>query len=80
MTQEVYLEHLRRAKSAVDIPILASLNGATKGGWIRFAREMEQAGADALELNTYALATNPKQTAAELEGQLLDLVKEVRAR
>ena len=73
MTQEVY----RRAKSAVDIPILASLNGATKGGWIRFAREMEQAGADALELNTYALATNPKQTAAELEGQLLDLVKEV---
>jgi dihydroorotate dehydrogenase (fumarate) len=77
MTQEVYLEHLRRAKSAVDIPILASLNGATKGGWIRFAREMEQAGADALELNTYALATNPKQTAAELEEQLLELVKEV---
>ena len=77
MTQEVYLEHLRRAKGAVDIPILASLNGATKGGWIRFAQEMEQAGADGLELNTYALATNPKQTATELEEQLLDLVKEV---
>ncbi len=58
MTHEVYLEYLRRAKSAVNIPILASLNGATVGGWVRFAREMEQAGADAIELNTYALATD----------------------
>jgi dihydroorotate dehydrogenase (fumarate) len=77
MTQEVYLEHLRRVKAAVDIPILASLNGATKGGWIKFAQEMEQAGADALELNTYALATSPSQTSADLESQLLELVKEV---
>ena len=58
MTHEVYLEHLRRAREAVAIPVLASLNGATPGGWVRFAKEMEQAGAHAIELNTYALATD----------------------
>ena len=77
MTQEVYLEHLRRAKAAVAIPIMASLNGATPGGWVRFAKDMEQAGADAIELNTYALATDKSQTSAELELQLLDLVASV---
>jgi dihydroorotate dehydrogenase (fumarate) len=77
MTQEVYLEHMRRAKAAVAIPIMGSLNGATTGGWLRFAKDMEQAGADAIELNTYALATDPKQTSAELEDQLLDLVASV---
>ena len=74
MTHEVYLEYLRRAKAAVSIPILASLNGATTGGWIRFAKDMEEAGADAIELNTYALATDRSQTSAELELQLLELV------
>jgi len=77
MTQDVYLEHLRRAREAVDIPILGSLNGATTGGWIRYARDMEQAGASAIELNTYALATSRAQTAAEMELQLLDLVAAV---
>jgi dihydroorotate dehydrogenase (fumarate) len=77
MTQEVYLEHLRRAKAAVKIPILASLNGATTGGWVRFAKDMAQAGADAIELNTYALATDRSQTSNELELQLLDLVAAV---
>ncbi len=77
MTQEVYLEHLRRAKEAVKIPIMASLNGATTGGWVRFAKDVEQAGADAIELNTYALATERSQTSAELELQLLDLVAAV---
>ncbi|MGA2673370.1 MAG: dihydroorotate dehydrogenase-like protein [Terracidiphilus sp.] len=77
MTQEVYLEHMRRAKEAVKIPIMGSLNGATTGGWIRFAKDMEQAGADAIELNTYALATDRSQTSAELELQLLDLVAAV---
>ena len=76
MTHEVYLEHLRRAKEAVRIPILGSLNGATTGGWVRFARDMEQAG-DAIELNTYALATSRSQTSSELELQLLDLVAAV---
>ena len=77
MTQEVYLEHVRRAKEAVKIPIMASLNGATTGGWVRFAKAMEQGGADAIELNTYALATDRGQTSAELEMQLLDLVAAV---
>ena len=79
MTQDVYLEHLRRCKEAVKIPILASLNGATTGGWVRFAREMEQAGADAIELNTYALATDKSQTSEDMERQLLDLVAAVTA-
>jgi dihydroorotate dehydrogenase (fumarate) len=77
MTHEVYLEHLRRSKEAVKIPILASLNGATPGGWVRYAKEMEQAGADAIELNTYALATDRSQTSAQLEQQLLELVAAV---
>jgi dihydroorotate dehydrogenase (fumarate) len=77
MTQEVYLEHLRRCKEAVKIPILASLNGATTGGWVRFAKDVEQAGADAIELNTYALATDKSQTSDALEGQILELVSAV---
>ena len=77
MTHEGYLEHLRKAREAVNIPIMASLNGATSGGWVRFAQEMEQAGANAIELNTFALATERKQTSAELELQLLELVENV---
>ncbi len=79
MTQEVYLNHLRKCKEAVKIPILASLNGATKGGWVRFAQDMEQAGADAIELNTYALATDQSQTSGVMEGQILELVSAVTA-
>ena len=74
MTHEGYLEYLRRAREAVAIPIMASLNGATSGGWVRLAREMEQAGASAIELNTFALATDRSQTSAEIELQLLELV------
>jgi len=77
MTHEVYLDHLRRAKEAVKIPIMASLNGATTGGWVRFAQETEQAGADGIELNTFALATDRSQTSSELELQLLELVDSV---
>ncbi len=77
MTHEVYLENLRRTKSALAIPVMASLNGATTGGWVRFAKEMQQAGADAIELNTYALATDKSQTSCELELQLLELVDAV---
>ena len=77
MTQDGYLEHLKRASEAVDIPIMASLNGATSGGWVSLAREMEQAGADAIELNTFALATDRNQTAAAIEMQLLELVSSV---
>jgi dihydroorotate dehydrogenase (fumarate) len=77
MSHDVYLEHVRRAKAAVEVPIIASLNGATTGGWVRFAREMEEAGADAIELNTYALATERSQTSTEMELQLLELTDSV---
>jgi dihydroorotate dehydrogenase (fumarate) len=77
MTQEVYLENVRRAREAVGIPVIASLNGATPGGWLRFAKELEQAGASAIELNTYALATDASQTSAMLEQQLVDMVSSV---
>jgi dihydroorotate dehydrogenase (fumarate) len=77
MSHEVYLDHIRRCKEAVKIPIMASLNGVTTGGWVRFAQESEQAGADAIELNTFALATDRSQTSAELESQLLELVTTV---
>ena len=68
---------LFRSKEAVNIPIFASLNGVTTGGWVRFAQESEEAGADAIELNTFALATDRSQTAVELETQLLELVTSV---
>jgi dihydroorotate dehydrogenase (fumarate) len=77
MTHEVYLDYLRRVKAEATIPIFASLNGATSGGWVRYAKEMEEAGADAIELNTYALATDRAQTSREVELQLLDLVENV---
>ena len=67
MTNDGYLEHIRKSKAAVNIPILASLNGATTGGWVRYAKDVEQAGADAIELNTYALATDRSQTSGEME-------------
>ena len=73
-----YLEHLRRAKEAVRIPVMASLNGATPGGWIEYARLMAQAGADALELNLYRIATDPATTSADIERQAIDTVREVK--
>jgi dihydroorotate dehydrogenase (fumarate) len=76
---EAYLEHLRRAKAAVGIPVIASLNGVSSGGWVRHARLMEQAGADALELNVYFMATDLDRTAAEIELQYLELAREVKA-
>lgn len=73
-----YLEHLRRAKETVGIPVVASLNGATPGGWIEYARLMAQAGADALELNLYRLATDPDTTSADIERQAIETVREVK--
>lgn len=77
MSHDVYLEHLRKARAAVKIPIIASLNGTTPSGWVRYARDVEQAGAQAIELNTFALATDRNQTSAEIELQLLALVDNV---
>jgi len=73
-----YLNHLRRAKEAARVPVIASLNGATPSGWLEYARLMEQAGADALELNLYRIATNPDTTGADIERQAIDTVREVK--
>ncbi|HYV82229.1 MAG TPA: dihydroorotate dehydrogenase-like protein [Pyrinomonadaceae bacterium] len=73
-----YLEHLRRVKQAVGIPVMASLNGSTPGGWMNYARLMEQAGADAIELHLYHAASDPDISAAEVESQLLQTVWEVK--
>ena len=75
---EEYLENIRRAKEAVDIPIIGSLNGMSRGGWIDYARQIEQAGADAIELNVYFLAANPKSDAGEIEDLYIDILAAVK--
>jgi dihydroorotate dehydrogenase (fumarate) len=72
-----YLEHVRRAKRAVGIPIIASLNGVSSGGWLDCAKKIEQAGADALELNVYYVPTDPHLTGWEVEQMYVDLVRDV---
>ncbi|MEC4815970.1 MAG: dihydroorotate dehydrogenase-like protein [Scytonema sp. PMC 1069.18] len=74
----IYLNHIRRAKEMVKIPIIASLNGSTLGGWIDYARQIEQAGADALEVNLYSIPTDLDTTGVEIEQQYLDVVQAVR--
>ena len=74
-----YLEHIRRAKEQVDIPIIGSLNGISAGGWVEYARLIEEAGADALELNIYYIPTSPDLTSAELEETYLETVRAVKA-
>jgi dihydroorotate dehydrogenase (fumarate) len=76
---DAYLRHLEAAKSALTIPVIGSLNGTTRGGWTRYARMMQDAGADALELNIYFIATDPDQTAADVEARYIDLVQAVRS-
>ena len=78
MGPEEYLEHVRKAKEAVSMPIIASLNGKSVGGWVEYAKKIEQAGADALELNIYRLATDIKKSGAEVEQSYIDIVKAVR--
>jgi dihydroorotate dehydrogenase (fumarate) len=73
-----YLEHVRRAKAAVGIPVIGSLNGVSSGGWISYAKKIEQAGADALELNVYYIPTDPDLTSARVEQMYVDLVSDVR--
>lgn len=74
---EEYLDHVRRAKEAVAIPIIASLNGSTDGGWVAHARDLQDAGADAIELNIYSIATDPDRTAADIEQSYIDVVHNV---
>ncbi|MEZ4519047.1 MAG: dihydroorotate dehydrogenase-like protein [Chloroflexota bacterium] len=74
---DAYLEHIYRAKQALDIPVIGSLNGVSTGGWIRYAKEIEGAGADALELNIYYVPTSIDLTSPEVEQIYIDLVQDV---
>lgn len=75
---EEYLDHIQKLKQAVDIPIIASLNGITQGGWMSYAQKVEEAGADALELNIYYVAANPSVTSEEVEQMYIDDLKAVK--
>jgi len=74
-----YLGDLQRIKAASDVPVIGSLNATSRGGWIRYARLIEEAGADALELNLYHVAADPGRSAADVEAADLDVVAAVRA-
>lgn len=74
-----YLNHIRQAKEAVDIPIIASLNGSSIGGWTDFAKKMQDAGADALELNVYYIPTDTELVGAAVEQTYVDILKAVKA-
>jgi dihydroorotate dehydrogenase (fumarate) len=77
-TADRYLSTLTRTKQHVSIPVFASLNGASPGGWVRYAKVLQDAGADALELNLYRVAADPARNAAQVEYDDLDIVTEVR--
>ncbi len=76
---ERYLDRLAKIKSAVSVPVVASLNATTLGGWVRYAGLMQEAGADALEVNLYRVAADPRRTAAEIEASDLELIAAVRS-
>lgn len=78
MGPEEYLEHIRKAKEAVEMPVIASLNGKSLGGWTDYAKKMQDAGADALELNIYLLASDINETGANVEQTYIDIVKAVK--
>jgi dihydroorotate dehydrogenase (fumarate) len=76
---EGYLEHIRKAKAAVSIPIIGSLNGISTGGWIEYAKKIEEAGADALELNIFHIPTDPEMNSEQVERMYLELAAHVKA-
>lgn len=76
---EGYLNLISKAKAAVDIPVIASLNGVSSGGWIEYARYMQEAGADGLELNIYYIPTDPARTGIEVREMYLSVVRDVKA-
>ncbi len=77
-TGDQYLDRLRQIKARVAVPVIASLNASTPGGWVRYARLMQDAGADALELNLYHVAADPSKTASDMEARDLDVIGAVR--
>lgn len=76
---EEYLEHIAQAKQAVGIPVIASLNGTSVGGWTEYAKKMQEAGADALELNIYYIPTDPALSATQVEKTYFDILQAVKA-
>lgn len=76
---EEYLNLIHKAKSVTKIPIIASLNGFSPGGWVEYAKKMQEAGADALELNVYYLATNPDLSGTDVEKNYVDVLKSVKS-
>jgi dihydroorotate dehydrogenase (fumarate) len=75
-----YLEHIRKVKAAVNLPVIASLNGVSLGGWLRYAKLMEEAGADALELNLYDIPSDPELPGSVVEQRYTDIVSEIRSK
>ena len=75
LTPERYLDQIAAIRSTVDIPVIASLNGVTPGGWVSLAESMQQAGADALELNIYQLPADPEVSGAEIENTVLEILE-----
>jgi dihydroorotate dehydrogenase (fumarate) len=75
---EEYLEHVRKVKQAVSVPVIGSLNGFTHGGWLDYAKLIEQAGADALELNVYFLGSDPDESGESIEERTVKMVKAIR--
>jgi len=78
MGPDGYLDHIRAAKEAVDIPIIASLNGVSSGGWTEYAKNIEAAGADAMELNIYFVSTDPRRTSHDVEQAYINVLREVK--
>ncbi len=74
-----YLDHIAKLKKSVDIPIIGSLNGVSTGGWVKYAKNIEEAGADALELNIYYIPTNLQLTGSEIETMYIDTLKAVKS-
>lgn len=75
---EEYVQYISKLKRTVNIPVIASINGSTLGGWIEYARQIEQAGADALELNVYHVSTDPNESGAAVEQRLLEVCRAVK--
>ena len=75
---EVYLQNIQKAKASVQIPIIASLNGSTAGGWVEYAQKIEKAGADAIELNIYWIPTAPSLTSIRIEDTYVDILRSVK--
>ena len=76
---EEYLAHISRLKDALSIPVIASLNGRTPGGWVSHAKLMEEAGADAIELNIYDVPTDPAESASDVEARVVSIVSDIKS-